>query len=73
LQEGYKMLTFQPIEKQNLDVLLRVYNESLATYKRKPAEVDSILAYEKTPSAELAALTISANVMLNLDKVVTKE
>lgn len=73
LEEGYKMLTFQPIEKQNLDVLLRIYKESLATYKSKPADADSILAYGKTRSAELAALTISANVMLNLDKVVTKE
>lgn len=73
LQEGYKMLTFQPIEKQNLDVLLKIYKESLETYKSKPAEADSILVYGKARSAELAALTISANVMLNLDRVVTKE
>ncbi len=74
LTEGYRMLTFQPIEKKNLNVLVKIYNEALGAYKKKPADADSILVYgtaKKTP--ELAALTISANVLLNLDNVVTKE
>lgn len=74
LTEGYRMLTFQPIEKKNLNVLVKIYNEALGAYRKKPADADSILVYgtgRKTP--ELAALTISANVMLNLDNVVTKE
>ena len=73
LTEGYRMLTFQPIEKKNLNVLVKVYKEALATYRQKPVDADSMLAYGKERSPELAALTISANVMLNLDNVITKE
>jgi hypothetical protein len=67
------MLTYQQIGERNLNVLVKIYQEALATYKKQPAEVDSILIYGKEKSPELAALTVSANVLLNLDNVVTKE
>lgn len=75
LKEGYRMLTFQPIEQKSLNVLLKIYKEALQTYKTQPSEVDSILPYQGqgAKSPELAALTVSANVLLNLDNVVTKE
>ncbi|MCF2494339.1 DUF1553 domain-containing protein [Dyadobacter chenhuakuii] len=73
LKEGYRMLTFQNIEQKNLNVLVKVYKQALDAYKKKPVEADSILAYGKERTPELAALTISANVMLNLDNVITKE
>jgi hypothetical protein len=73
LKEGYRMLTFQPIEQKNLNVLVKVYNQALDAYKKKPVEADSMLVYGKERTPELAALTISANVMLNLDNVITKE
>jgi hypothetical protein len=73
LSEGYRMLTFQPIEEKSLNVLMKIYQEALTNYKKTPSDVDSILVYGKEKSPELAALTISANVMLNLDNVVTKE
>lgn len=73
LTEGYRMLTFQPIEKKNLNVLVKVYKDALNVYRKRPVDADSILAYGQERSPELAALTISANVMLNLDNVVTKE
>ncbi|WP_026629711.1 DUF1553 domain-containing protein [Dyadobacter alkalitolerans] len=73
LKEGYRMLTFHNIEQKNLNVLVKVYKQALDAYKKKPVEADSILAYGKERTPELAALTISANVMLNLDNVLTKE
>lgn len=73
LAAGYRMLTFKTIEKKNLDVLLGVYQQALSTYKKAPAQADSILPYGKEKSPELAALTVSANIMLNLDHVITKE
>ena len=73
LTEGYRMLTFQPIGQKNLNVLVKIYKEALLSYRKKPSEADSMLIYGKVKSPELAALTISANVMLNLDNVVTKE
>ncbi|MCF2504779.1 DUF1553 domain-containing protein [Dyadobacter sp. CY107] len=73
LKEGYRMLTFQSIEQKNLNVLVKVYKQALDAYKKKPVEADSMLVYGKERTPELAALTISANVMLNLDNVITKE
>ncbi|PWJ56626.1 cytochrome c [Dyadobacter jejuensis] len=73
LKEGYQLLTFQPIEEQSLKVLEKVYHQALTAYRKNPAEVDSILVYGATKTPELAALSVSANVMLNLDTVVTKE
>ncbi|MCF0059555.1 DUF1553 domain-containing protein [Dyadobacter sp. CY356] len=74
LREGYRLLTFQPINDKSLQVLVKIYGDALKSYRAKPSDVDSILVYGKErKSPELAALTISANVMLNLDNVVTKE
>ena len=73
LKEGYRLLTFKPIEQKSLNVLMKVYQDALKEYRQKPSEVDSILVYGKEKSPELAALTVSANVLLNLDNVVTKE
>ncbi|WP_373514506.1 DUF1553 domain-containing protein, partial [Persicitalea sp.] len=74
LQEGYRKLMYQPIEPKSLGVMLNVYNQALREYRQKPGEIDSLLTYEHgRKSPELAALTVSANVLLNLDEVVTKE
>ncbi|WP_025764048.1 DUF1553 domain-containing protein [Dyadobacter tibetensis] len=73
LREGYRLLTFQTIEEPSLDVLERIYKQSLKAYQSRPSEIDSVLVYGKERSVELAALSVSANVMLNLDNVVTKE
>ncbi len=73
LKEGYRLLTHQPMESQNLMVLEKVYRNALAGYQKNPAEMDTLLRYSDTKTPELAALTVSANVLLNLDRVVTKE
>ena len=74
LRAGYNKLTYQSIKPQSLRVLLDVYSNALQDFKKKPNEVDSLLTYDVgRKSPELAALTVSANVLLNLDEVVTKE
>ncbi len=74
LQEGYRKLMYHPIKPKSLSVMLTVYNKALREYRQKPNEIDSLLTYgERHKSPELAALTVSANVLLNLDEVVTKE
>ncbi len=74
LQEGYRKLTYQAIKPKSLSVMLNVYNKALREYRQKPNEIDSLLTYDvRRKSPELAALTVSANVLLNLDEVVTKE
>ncbi|MPR33539.1 DUF1553 domain-containing protein [Salmonirosea aquatica] len=73
LQVGYHKLTYKPMQQQSLGVLLNVYQKALKEFQSKPNEIDSLLTYGKRKSPELAALTVSANVLLNLDEVVTKE
>ncbi|GAB2787142.1 hypothetical protein GCM10027275_34740 [Rhabdobacter roseus] len=73
LTEGYRLLTYRRLDEQRLGVLLKVYNHALAEFKKKPNEVDSLLTFGEKKSPGLAALTVSANVLLNLDEVVTKE
>ncbi len=70
---GYRQLTYRPIESNDLSVLLKVYQAALREYKANPQEIDSLLRQSRRKSPELAALTVSANVLLNLDEVVTKE
>lgn len=73
LQLGYHKLTYKPMQQKSLSVLLSVYQKALREYQAKPNEIDSLLTYRGRKSPELAALTVSANVLLNLDEVVTKE
>lgn len=73
LAEGYRLLSFKPVEKKQLALLLSIYQDALKTYKSKPAEVKKILINCTDQSPELAALTVSTNVLLNLDNVLTKE
>ena len=73
IAEGYRMLTFRKMNENSLKVAVRVYRDALAEYRKQPAAVDSLIksGVQKTP--ELAALTVTANVLMNLDDVVTKE
>jgi hypothetical protein len=73
LKEGYRLLTYKPMKEKSLAVVLGVYQKALQEYRAKPGELDSLLAAAPRKSPELAALTVSANVLLNLDEVVTKE
>jgi hypothetical protein len=73
LAEGYRLLTFQTINKKYLDLLMGIYLDSRKAYLQKPKEAENMLPSGKDKSAELAALTVSANVLLNLDVVLTKE
>ncbi len=73
LQVGYRKLTYKPMQPKSLSILLGVYQKALREYQARPNEIDSLLTYRGRKSPELAALTVSANVLLNLDEVVTKE
>ena len=62
-----------------LDQLLRLYRENLEKFKKDPAAAKAMARSElPRPSkemnpAELAAWTVVANVLLNLDETVTKD
>lgn len=73
LSEGYRLMTHQKIEEKKLETLRGIYQDALQAFKQSPDQVDSMLIYREEKSPELAALMVSANVILNLDNVVTKE
>ena len=62
-----------------LGVLLRVYQSELTEFQADPESALKLLSYgeakrnETLPPAELAAWTMIANLILNLDETVTKE
>jgi hypothetical protein len=73
IQEAYRRLTCQTISQKRLKVLINLYQKSLAEYRKDPASTKKLLANDGDATPELAALTVTANAMLNLDEVVTKE
>ena len=72
IQAGFRRVMGRPIEPRKLLVLTRLYRQTEADYQKHPAEARKLLANPKATPA-LAALTVTANTMLNLDEVITKE
>lgn len=73
ISEAYRRLTYRSISPKKLQVLLKLYQNSLIEYRKDPAATQKLLANDGNATPELAALTTTANALLNLDEVVTKE
>jgi hypothetical protein len=73
IREGYRRLTGRAPSDERLNLLLDYYRKSVKHYRTSPQDVLKFLTldYPKTP--HLAALTATANVMLNMDEVITKQ
>lgn len=69
---GYKMIMVREIPENKLAVLLQLYEEALQKYRmdRKAAK---LITAEVDTKPEVAAMTVVANTLLNLDEVLTKE
>ena len=72
IRSGYRSILIRDISDQKLTVLEGLYEEALREYKEDKAAAAK-LAAEKNATPELAAMTIVANALLNLDEVITKE
>jgi hypothetical protein len=75
---GFRQVTGRYPEQQELDVLVRGYERRVQAYSSDLEAAKKLVAWGESKttdmqSAELAALTLTANVLLNLDEVVTKE
>jgi hypothetical protein len=75
---GFRLCVARTPTPQELEHLLKLYRERLETYRKDPAAAKAI-ANSAMPasagvldSAELAAWTVIANVLLNLDETITK-
>ena len=72
LQAGFHRLMFRDLSPKKLAVLTKLYQNTEAYYSQNPAEAGKLLA-SKTASPKQAALMVTANAMMNLDEVITKE
>ncbi|HEX4609938.1 MAG TPA: DUF1549 and DUF1553 domain-containing protein, partial [Urbifossiella sp.] len=73
LTYGFRLVTARRPTAAELAVLTDGYAADLARFRADPAAAARLLGAGAADAAELAALTLSANVLLNLDEVVTRE
>ncbi len=76
IQAGFRRLTLHEPSPKKQAVLLTLYRETAAYYARHPAEAGMLVGRDSLKTDLLpkqAALMVTANAMMNLDKVITKE
>ena len=66
---AYKLAVGKNISKEKFEILLKLYQKTLAIYKKQPEKSVQLLG-NKNP--EMAALVLVCNSVLNLDEVITK-
>jgi hypothetical protein len=72
IKAGYKMILVRDIPEDKLSVLKGLYIDALERYGQNANATKKLTAFGK-PVPELAAMTLVANTMMNLDEVLTKE
>jgi hypothetical protein len=72
LNAGYKRITFRDLTPTKRNALLKLYREAEKSFKADTGAVAKLMA-DQNASPDLAALTVVANAMLNLDEVIMKE
>jgi hypothetical protein len=76
---GFRLCVARTPSEKEVDAILKLYQESLEKYKKDAAAAKALATSGPAPPpkemnpAELAAWTVIANVLLNLDETITKE
>ncbi len=77
IQAGFRKIMLHDLSPKKLAVLTRLYQNAEQYYRQNPGEAENLLDRPgfdcKRVSPQLAALAVTANTMLNLDEVITKE
>jgi hypothetical protein len=71
IKAGYKILLVRELPEKKLEILHALYQKALKDYKEDSTATKKLTTDEHLP--ELAAMTVVANALLNLDEVLTKE
>lgn len=72
IKSGYKTLLVREIREPKLAVLSNLYRDALQEYRANPEAVKTLTISEDA-SDQLAAMTIVASAMMNLDEFIMKE
>jgi hypothetical protein len=73
-----KLCTGRPAEERHIEPLLKLLQKELAKYQKQPREAEQLATQPLGPlppgvsAADAAAWTVVANVLLNLDAVLSK-
>lgn len=73
LEYGYQLATQHSPTSAKSEALEQFYSQIMDHYQQQPEEMQALLHDTDNPSAEFASLVNVANVILNLDEVITKE
>ncbi len=69
---AYKKATYSEISKEKLETLVQLYDTALAAFDKEENDTKLFLNLEEKPTAKLAALTVVANAIMNLDEFLTR-
>ncbi|HEY6978580.1 MAG TPA: hypothetical protein VH396_19915, partial [Chitinophagaceae bacterium] len=73
VKTGFQLATNHPVDDKSLRALVKLYNMAFEQFKTDPDKTCEMLGgMSARTNAETAALAVVANVILNLDEVVTK-
>ena len=72
IKAGYKVLLAKDLQDKKVEIFKKLYGNALHRYERD-GEAAKLLTSSEDGTAQLAAMTVVANAMLNLDEVVMKE
>jgi len=69
---GYKKATYSEITKEKLKTLMQLYQTALTAFNKDENATKLFLNLEEKPTANLAALSVVANAIMNLDEFLTR-
>ena len=72
IKQSYEHATYKKIDKARFEALKELYENSISEFKENKGTAALFLHFEEQPTPELAALTIVANAIMNLDEFLTK-
>ncbi|MEL6943804.1 MAG: DUF1553 domain-containing protein, partial [Bacteroidota bacterium] len=69
---GYTKALYKALDKSKEKHFQQLYEQALGEFEDDPSSLKSFLYFDEEPDANLAALTVVASAILNLDEFITK-